>query len=290
MPRRLTCLITGANAGIGRAAAQLLVEAGHRVLLGCRDRARGEAAAQRLQLEVAGAEAIVLDLDMSLQRSIREAAARVDHLDVLVHNAAYFDVRNKVRIETSEGIETTWATNYLGPVLLTELLLPALQQSESGRVIAVTSKGLMMFPRLSVHLEDPEFRRRRFGVSAAYYQAKLAHLAWMLTEAERWSISRLLFHGVRVTNVKIDLSRYPGLGWPLRAMYAVKSAFSISPTEMARTFAWLATEDAGRIGTGRYWDGIGKPAPVSRWVSSSENRRLLDEVTRRQLQGAARSS
>jgi len=237
-----------------------------------------------LRLAVAEAEVSVLDLDMSLRRSIREAAARVDRLDVLIHNAAYFDIRNKVRTETLEGIETTWATNYLGPALLTELLLPVLMDSESARVIAVTSKGLMLFPWLSVDLDDPEARRRRFSVSGAYYHSKLAHLTWMLNQAERWRTSRLLFHGVRVTNVKIDLERYPGLPWTRRAMYAVKSAFSISPAEMARTYVWLATEDSGRIGTGGYWDGIGKPAPVSRWASSSENRLGLDALTRRQLQ------
>jgi NAD(P)-dependent dehydrogenase (short-subunit alcohol dehydrogenase family) len=283
MSRRRTCLITGGNAGIGRAAAQQLVEADHRVLLGCRDRARGDAAAEQLRLAVAGAEVSVLDLDMSSQRSIREAAARVDDLDVLIHNAAYFDVRAKARTETPEGIETTWATNYLGPTLLTELLLPALQRSEDARVIAVTSKGLALFPRLAVDLHDPEFKRRRFSVSRAYYQSKLAHLAWMLGQAERWRTSRVTFHGVRVTNVKIDLARYPGLAWPLRAMYAVKSAFSVSPAEMARTYVWLATADGGRIGTGGYWDRIAAPVPVSRWASNPENRAALDALTRAQL-------
>ena len=280
---RRTCLITGANAGIGRAAAQQLVEAGHRVLMGCRDRVRGEAAARQLRLAVPGADLSLLVLDMSSRQSIREAAERVDDLDVLVHNAAYFDLRIRARTETLDGLETTWATNYLGPALLTELLLPVLQKSGDARVIAVMSKGLMLFPRLAVDLQDPEFKRRRFSVSRAYYQSKLAHLAWMLSQAERWRSSRVQFHGVRVTNVKIDLARYPGLAWPLRAMYAVKSAFSVSPTEMARTYVWLATDDGGRLGTGGYWDRIGDSAQVSRWASNPENRAALDVLTRAQL-------
>lgn len=281
-----TCLITGANAGIGLAAARQLAQAGHRLLLGCRDRARGEQAAHQLRLTAPGAEISVLELDMSLQRSIHEAAARVERLDVLIHNAAYFDIRAKARTETPEGIETTWATNHLGPALLTELLMPRLQESHDARVIAVTSKGLMMFPRLAVDLNDPEFKSRRFSVPRAYYQSKLAHLAWMLGQAERWRASRVHFHGVRVTNVKIDVTRYPGLAWPLRAMYAVKSAFSISPGEMARTYVWLATGEAGRTTTGGYWDRMGEVAPVSRWASSPENRAALDALSRAQLRVA----
>jgi NAD(P)-dependent dehydrogenase (short-subunit alcohol dehydrogenase family) len=110
----------------------------------------------------------VLEVDMSSQRSIREAAARVDHLDVLIHNAAYFDLRARARTETPEGIEITWATNGFGPVLLTQLLLPLLRKSEDARVIAVTSKGLMLFPRLAVDLDAPELKRRRFSVARAY--------------------------------------------------------------------------------------------------------------------------
>jgi NAD(P)-dependent dehydrogenase (short-subunit alcohol dehydrogenase family) len=283
MPTPRVCLITSANAGIGRAAAKQLVQAGHRVLLGCRDRGRGEEAAQQLRLATPGAEVSVLDLDMSSQRSIREAAACVERLDVLVHNAAYFDLGVKERTETPEGVETTWATNYLGPALLTELLLPRLGASEDARVIAVTSKGLVMHPRLEVDLGDPELRTRRFSVARAYYHSKLAHLSWMLHEAERWRASPVRFHGVRVTNVKVDTRRYPGLAWPLRAMYAVKSAFSITADEMARTYVWLATEDAARSSTGGYWDGIGVTASVSRWAAQPEHRAALDALTREQL-------
>jgi NAD(P)-dependent dehydrogenase (short-subunit alcohol dehydrogenase family) len=275
-----TCLITGANAGIGRAAARQLVAAGHHVLIGCRDRAKGEAVAA----ELSGAgRATVLELDLASQRSIRAAAARVEVLDVLIHNAAYFDVRAPGRVETPEGVELTWATNHLGPALLTELLLPRLLAREDARVVAVTSKGLVMHPRLVVDLEDPEFRRRRFTVPRAYYHSKLAHLAWMLQLAERHRGTALLALGVRVTNVKVDLARYPGLAWPLRLAYALKSRFSISPDEMAKTYVWLATAPRDTLPTGSYWDAVDRPASVSRWAAEPEHRVALEALTRAQL-------
>ncbi len=279
---RRTILITGANAGIGRAASEQLARAGHIVLLGCRNVARGEAAAAELRATVPDAKVSVLEIDLSLKTSIRSAAANIDALDVVIHNAAYFDICQKQRVLTSEGVEVTWATNYLGPALLTELLLPKMHKSVSPRVIAVASKGLMLYPRLRVDLDDPEFEHRSFSVQKAYYHSKLAHLAWMLELAERAAPVKV--HGVRVTNVKIDTSRYPGLSWWLRAAYALKSQFSITPAEMARTYLWLAVNPAPGQETGAYWDGIKAPAAPSRWAASPANRRLLADKTRTWLE------
>lgn len=278
-----TALITGANAGIGRAAALQLAQAGHRVLLGCRDPGRGEEAAAAIREAVPGAEVAVVGVDLASRASIRAAAAGLDGLDVLVHNAAFFDVRVHERRETVDGVETTWATNVLGPMLLTELVAPLLLASDDARVVAVTSKGLMMYPRLAVDFGDVEYRHRRFSVPDAYYQSKLAHLGWMLTLAERWRDTRVRVHGVRVTNVKIDLARYPGIAWHLRAMYGLKSMFSITPDEMARTYSWLATSPDAAAATGGYWDAPGKPAPVSKWAGVAENRERLDAFLRGQL-------
>lgn len=277
-----TILVTGGNSGIGLAAAEHLLASGHQVLLGCRDLSRGEAALAGLRRAQPRCDATLLELDLSSQASIRAAASKVENLDVLIHNAAFFDLSARRRQQTVEGVERIWATNYLGPVLLTEMLLPQLLRSGRGRVLAVTSKGLMMMLRLEVDLEDPEFVRRRFSVSKAYYQSKLAHLAWMLDMAERWHDSGLHFFGVRVTNVKIDLSRYPGLPWFLRAAYAIKSRFSISPAEMARTYAWLATSEDS-LDSGSYWDAPFVEAAVSRWASVPRNRATLAELTNARL-------
>jgi NAD(P)-dependent dehydrogenase (short-subunit alcohol dehydrogenase family) len=97
-------------------------------------------------------------------------------LDVLIHNAATFDIRQKERVLTEEGIEKVWATNHVGPVLLTDLLLPAVKRSEQGRIITISSKGLISYPFLRVDLADAEFARRKFSVQKAYYQSKLAQV------------------------------------------------------------------------------------------------------------------
>ncbi len=210
----------------------------------------------------------------SVVRAARELSAE-GPVDVLIHNAAHFDLRRKQPLLTSDGIEVTWATNVVGPALLTHLLLPLLVASPDPRVIAVTSKGLAVFPRLAVSLHDPELRGTPFSASRSYYHSKLAHLAWSLALAERLASSRVRVHAVRVGNVKLDLGRYPGLSWGLRAAYSLKSLFSMSPDAMAQTYVWLATSSEAGDCTGAYWDAPLKAAPISTWARSREQRDAL---------------
>lgn len=253
-----TVLITGANAGIGRAAALQLAQEGHTVLMGCRNTERGEQAREAIVEATGNARVELHRVDLSLQSSIRRACdellERHPTLDAVVHNAAFFDIAQRERRLTEEGVELTWATNHLGPVLMTELLMPALRAAPQGRVITVASKGLVLYPWLKVDLDDPEFARRPFKVQRAYYQSKLAQLCWTAHRAEALRGTGVTVNGVRVTNVAIDLDRYPGLSWWKRGLYRMKRRFAMSPEEMARTYAWMATDPGPGEMTGAYVD------------------------------------
>lgn len=253
------CVITGANSGIGKAAAIQILKEGYHVILACRNQQRGEAALKEIQ-ELTGMDTIELMLvDMSSQASIRAFAemylAKYDVLDVLIHNAAKFDVSQKQPVLTEEGIESIWATNHLGPVLLTDLLLDAIKGSEQGRIITISSKGLMAFPFLQVDVDDPEFRRRRFTVTKAYYQSKLAQVMYTYWLVEKLRNTAVTVNAIRVTNVKIDIeARYPNASKLSKFAYSLKSKSSISPEEMAQTYTYLAVSDAVRETTGHYFD------------------------------------
>lgn len=285
------CLVTGANSGIGKQAAIQIAQEGHRVVMACRSQQRGEAALAEVK-EASGSEDVELLLvDLSLQSSIREACARFleghDRLDVLVHNAAWFDISKKQRLSTDEGIELVWATNHLGPVLMTDLLLPALRASEQGRILFISSKGLVVYPNLKVDLEDPEFEGRKYSVQRAYYQSKLAQVAWMLHLAQELEDTPITVHGIRVTNVQLDTSRYPDMPRFLLWIYSIKLRFAITAAEMARTYTWLATAPAGGLSTGGYWDSIDKPTTPSRYAADEAHRAAIVELTRRYLPAPA---
>jgi len=177
-----TCLVTGASAGIGKAAAAALARLGAHVVMAVRDGERGERA-RREVLGATGARSVELAIvDLASQASIRafarEAARRLSKIDVLVNNAGVWLNRK----ETSpDGIERTWATNVLGYFLTTELLLPLLRSAGKARVVNVASQlagGL--------ELDDVEFERRSYDGQAAYAQSKQADR--MLT----WALARQL--------------------------------------------------------------------------------------------------
>jgi NAD(P)-dependent dehydrogenase (short-subunit alcohol dehydrogenase family) len=280
-----SCIITGANAGIGKAAAIQIAQQGYRVIMACRNPQRGEQALQEVK-QISGSDAVELMIvDMSLQSSIRAFAGayltKYDCLDVLIHNAAAFDTRQKEIAFTDEDVEKVWATNHVGPVLLTDLLLPALKKSEQGRVITISSKGLMVYPRLKVDLDDPEFRNRKFSVQKAYYQSKLAQVMYTYWLANQLSNTAITANCIRVTNVRIDVDkRYPGVPAIMRKIYSIKSMFAITPERMARTYTYLAISPEVSKTTGAYFDDPQHIVSSSTYSRDPQNIEQVMVVTR----------
>ena len=136
-----TVLITGANSGVGFAAAEVLAQRGARVLLLCRDRSRGEDARARLRTIATGPAPRLYLADLASQAEIRRVAEDIRddhaHIDVLLNNAGGVFAK---REETGDGIERTFATNHLAPFLLTNLLLGEVLAAPRGRVVTVATE------------------------------------------------------------------------------------------------------------------------------------------------------
>lgn len=137
-------LITGANKGIGLAAARRLASDGVHVIIAARRAEAGEEAAGNLSAE--GLSASSLRLDVTDPASVRAAAAEVaerhGHLDVLVNNAGILpEATNSHPKEVLDlaMFEQTYATNVLGPVAVVEAFLPLLRKSTNGRIVNVSS-------------------------------------------------------------------------------------------------------------------------------------------------------
>jgi NAD(P)-dependent dehydrogenase (short-subunit alcohol dehydrogenase family) len=283
---RKTCLITGANAGIGMEAAVQIAEAGLHVVMVCRSRERGEAALREVRERSRSDAVELLVADMSLQASIRRMAAAFlaghQTLDVLIHNAAAFDYAQKLRSKTEESIETIWATNHLGPVLLTNLLLDVLKRSDQGRVITVSSKGLTLFPSLEVNL--------KWTVTRAYYQSKLAQVVYTYWLAEQLARTAVTVNCVRVTNVRLDVRRYPSLSLLARLAYSIKSRFALSPGRMALTYTYLATSDEVRGISGKCFDEHNRQVRTNRRTYDREHVQRVMDLTARYLADGPRAS
>ncbi len=252
-----TILITGANSGIGKAAAIQLAELGATVVMACRSADRGAQALADIKQASHSEKVKLMQVDLSSQASIRQFAQAFQQchprLDVLIHNAANFDHTLKKATLTEDGVETIFATNHVGVFLLTHLLLDTLKASAPSRIITVASKGLTMFPRLDIEFDNLN-GERRFSTQHAYYHSKLAQVMFTYDLARRLRGTGVTVNCVRVTNVAIPDERLTHLpGW-LRRIYHLKRRLSITPERQAQTYVYLAADPAVQDVTGACWD------------------------------------
>jgi NAD(P)-dependent dehydrogenase (short-subunit alcohol dehydrogenase family) len=200
-------LITGANSGIGFAAAATLAAKGATVLLACRDAGKAKDAAGRISAAVPGARTEIVSLDLASLASVREAAGQVrsghDRLDLLINNAG---VMYTPRSATADGFELQIGTNHLGHFALTGLLLDLLLAAPGARVVTVSS-----FAHRAGRIDLADLQSaRRYRRAAAYAQSKLANLLFA-AELQR----RLAAAGAQASSLaahpgytRTDLLRY----------------------------------------------------------------------------------
>ena len=165
------CLITGANSGIGFELAKGMAKKDYKTILLCRNRNSGEVARRKIINDTNNKEVYLMIADLSSQASIRgfveQFNTAFDHLDVLFNNAGanFFDRQLSV-----DNIEMTFATNYLAPFLLTNLLLPKLKKSSAGKIIMTVGS---ISEKTTINFEDINFENE-YNVPNAAAQAILA--------------------------------------------------------------------------------------------------------------------
>ena len=253
-------IITGANSGIGKAASIQLARLGATVVMACRSKERGRQAMECVRTAAQSAKVALMLVDVSSQDSILEFVdafkQRYERLDVLIHNAASFDHTQKKPVFTADGLETIFATNHLGPFLITNLLLDLLKASAPSRVITIASKGLISYPFLDIEF-DNLYGERKFSVQHAYYHSKQAQVMFTFHLAERLRGTGISVHCVRVGNVAIPDERLSHLPKWMLKIYGLKRRFSLTPEKMAETYVWLAADPVAEQQTGKYWDAPG---------------------------------
>jgi NAD(P)-dependent dehydrogenase (short-subunit alcohol dehydrogenase family) len=172
-----TTLITGSTDGVGRMVARRLGEAGWRVLVHGRDRARGESVVAAIK--AGGGAAEFLQADLSSLAEVRRLADAVQNtanrLDLLINNAGIGTGGPQGARETSaDGYELRFAVNYLSGFLLTHLLMPRLKDSAPARIVNVASLGQQAIDFTDVMLN------RDYSGMRAYRQSKLAQILFTI--------------------------------------------------------------------------------------------------------------
>lgn len=243
-------IVTGANAGIGKATATAIADKGAQVILACRCRERGEAALRELRCEKKrNVELMCLDLaDLESVRAFAAAfCAKYDHLDVLVNNAGVLPHK---RSETKQGFELCFGVNYLGHFLLTLLLLPVLERARQGRVVMMSS---LAHAWTDVRFNDLNFTRG-YNRFLAYGHSKLCNLLFtrILAEKLRKKGSRVTINAVHPGIVASDIvvNRKNGA---FRWVAALMRLFFLSCEEGAQTSVCLACDPTVSSVSGEYF-------------------------------------
>jgi retinol dehydrogenase 12 len=263
-------VITGTTHGIGRVSSRELAKAGRIVVMLCRDVRAGHTVRAEIIEQVPGAAVHVVHCDLASLASVRSSADIVRRtfgpIGLLINNAGMVSSRQRM---SEDGFELTFATNHLGPFLLTALLSDRLH--ETARIINVASRAHF---RGRIDFAAVTAPRVRYSGIAAYAQSKLANVLHTFALARRLSGTRVsancLHPGVVATNL---------LPWWLRMVKPLISRIVFDPERGARTTLHLALSAEVAGISGRYFDENQVPQPTSPLAQDTQLQESLWRVS-----------
>ncbi|XP_047976348.1 short-chain dehydrogenase TIC 32 B, chloroplastic-like [Salvia hispanica] len=280
--RPITAIITGATSGIGAETARVLAKRGARLVLPARSFKAAEETKGRILAEFPGSEIIVMGLDLSKLDSVRRFVAEFESLNLplnlLINNAGKFSYDHGV---TEDGIEMTFATNYLGHFLLTKLLLKKMIETAKssgvqGRIVNVSSSIHTWFSGDMIHyLALITKNKSEYDGTRAYALSKLANvlhtkeLALRLREMEANVTANCVHPGIVRTRLTRDRE---GLITDLVFFLASKLLKTIP--QAAATSCYVATDPRLENVNGKYFSDCNEASASKLGSSSAEAARL----------------
>ncbi len=242
------CIVTGANAGIGKATATGLASLGAEVIMVCRSKQRGEKARQQIIKHSRNQAVHLLIADLSSMNEVRslskEIHLKVNKVDVLINNAG---IINNRRQSTVDGYEHQFAVNYLSNFLLVHLLIDLLIRSTPSRIINVSS-GVHRGAEINF---DDLHSEKKYNPHQVYGMTKLAQILFTyklskLLEGKNITVNALS-PGVVATKLLSDFTGQP------RALNFLNKFKNDNPEKGAETSIYLAISDDVKNITGKYF-------------------------------------
>uniref|UniRef100_A0A8C4TDI2 NADP-retinol dehydrogenase n=1 Tax=Erpetoichthys calabaricus TaxID=27687 RepID=A0A8C4TDI2_ERPCA len=270
-----TVVITGANAGIGKETAWELARRGGRIIMGCRDMEKCEAAAKEIRRDTLNHNVCARHLDLASMKSISNFAKKIneeeERVDILINNAG---VMRCPHWTTEDGFEMQFGVNHLGHFLLTNLLLEKINSSAPSRIINIAS---LVHIAGQIDLEDLNWERKKYDTKAAYCQSKLANVMFTKELARRLQGTGVTVNCVHPGVVATELGRHTGMH---------KSAFSSTilgpmfymlvktPTQGAQPSVFLSVAEELKDISGKYFDTFTLKSPAAQAEDADVAKRL----------------
>ncbi|MEQ9520662.1 MAG: oxidoreductase [Parvibaculum sp.] len=259
-----TAIVTGAASGLGVETARALLTAGAALTMPVRDLAKGDSVAKELAKSTGNDKIHVAQMDLSDYDSVRRFAAdflkRESKLNILINNAGIMACPLR---RSPQGYESQFATNHLGHMLLTGLLVPALIKAAPARVVCLSSIGHRRSPVL---FDDINFDTTPYDKWVAYGQAKTANALFAVELNARLSakgVNAFSVHpGGIMTNLQRDMpdAEIRAMGWVDENGKPVEGFKT--PAGGAATAVWAATSPSLKGHGGEYCEDchIAEPA------------------------------
>ena len=283
-------VITGANSGIGKVATERFAREGYRVVMACRSPERATPVREEI-ITRTGVETIdLMELDTSSRESIatfvREFTAKYPRLDILINNAAYFNHGEPYRLNV-DGMEIAFATNVVGPYLLTALLREHLNRGQDPRVLNVGSNIIKHFfnPKMSMDLSDLDGSQAESpgpassSVYRRYCRSKMALLMLTRAVAEEFEPQGIAVNYLQVNGAKLSRETVRKFTLAYRVLGRLQSFLLKPPEFMADRYFRITTAPEFRGVTGRNINHrleIMQPAPTT--TPEGEPLGFLEEI------------
>jgi NAD(P)-dependent dehydrogenase (short-subunit alcohol dehydrogenase family) len=244
-PVRRTAVITGVTHGIGRVTCRELAKSGYNIVALCRNVDAGEQLRIEIETTTPAAHVRITHCDLASLASVRDCANTLQRemrrFDLLVNNAAIVSTRRKLSLD---GFELTFATNHLGPFLLTRLLLQCM--SSGSRIINVASRAHF---GAELDLRSVTKPSLLYDGRAAYAQSKLANVMFTFALARRLPTAQGTVNCLHPGVVRTHLLP----AW-LRVIKPLLSPGMFDAERGAQTSLHLATSSDVAARTGAYFD------------------------------------
>lgn len=259
--KKRSVIITGANSGIGRAAAERFANEGYKVVMACRNLEKGRQARNEIRELTGNGEIFLYKLDMSSLKSIRNFCERFQRehtsLDILINNAAYFNHGEDFQL-SPDKVELTFATNVVGPYLLTILLSDLLAESDDPRILNAGSNIIK-------HFFDPKKEVRLSGLSGnqvyephsvykCYRDSKMAFLMQTFRMSEVLKEKGIKVNMLQINGAKMSKDTLRKTTYPWRSIAHVQNLFFREPQYMADLYFQICTSENFKNVTGKLFN------------------------------------
>ncbi|WP_141334493.1 SDR family NAD(P)-dependent oxidoreductase [Paenibacillus sp. tmac-D7] len=278
-----TVIITGANSGIGKAAALKFATEGYRVIMACRNMEMSRAAQKEITEVSNHTHVDLMELDVSSFDSIRTFCsafkAKYPRLDILIHNAAYLSHGEKEYKLSPEHIELTFATNTFGPFLMTRLLADLLEKSQDPRILHACTTNIKHFfdPKRKIDFDNlrGEFRDTRpYSVYKMYGDSKMALLMLTFKMAEEFKSQGIKVNALQINRVKLSKETIKKMRSFWKVLAWAQNLTNPLPSGMADSYFHICTSDEFKNVTGQLINHkreIVQPSPNETGIAQLKN-------------------